>query len=229
MFGLFKNAVIEGVSVQRDKNLIPDKVWKKIRKGRYEKGEREAALKVALPGDIILELGSGIGLTAAILSKNSQVEKIIAFEANPELFPFARAMLKENEIENVELRNAILSNSAVSELDFYIREPFWSSSLSPEPDNFIKKNTVPVQNANQCIAEVKPDIIISDIEGGEIDFFDEALDLSGVRAIVVEVHPKKTGVDSVDLMKKILFQKGFTHTLETSKPNVIALLREALN
>lgn len=228
MFGFFNNAVMAGVKVRRDRNLIPDKVWKKIRNGKYERGEREAAIKIARPGDVVLELGSGIGLTAAALIKNSKIAKIVAYEANPILIPFANNLLQENQIDNIEFRNAILANSNETELPFYVRVPYWSSSLSGQPENYTDEIIVPVENANACIAQIKPDIIVSDIEGGEIDFFDPDLDLSHVRAVVVEKHPKKTGQGPVDKMMGVFSQKGFIHTIETVKPNVIAVMREKI-
>lgn len=228
MFGFFNNTVMAGVRVKRDRNLIPDKVWKKIRNGKYERGEREAALKIAKKGDVVLELGSGIGLTAAALIKNSQISKIIAYEANPALIPFAHQLLQTNGIENIELRNAVLSHSNAKELQFYLRNPYWSSSLSAQPENYTDKIIVAVENANASIREFKPDIIVSDIEGGEIEFFTPELDLSHVRAVVIEKHPKKTGIEPVNAMMKTLAQKGFIHTLETVKPNVIAVMREKI-
>lgn len=50
-----------------------------------------------------------------------------------------------------------------------------------------KKVSVPVVAWEKVKEEVKPTILLKDIEGAELEFFRDA-DLSGIRTIIVELH-----------------------------------------
>jgi nucleoside-diphosphate-sugar epimerase len=57
-------------------------------------------------------------------------------------------------------------------------------------------------------ATLQPDVLIMDIEGAEADFLRHA-DLSGLRAIVIELHPDVYGQPVLRECKTILLEAGF--------------------
>ena len=62
--------------------------------------------------------------------------------------------------------------------------------------------------------EVKPTIILMDIEGAELEFFRDA-DLSGIRTIIVELHRHINHRPSMHkISEEILVDKGFNEDRE---------------
>jgi hypothetical protein len=53
--------------------------------------------------------------------------------------------------------------------------------------------SVPAVQLNDVVAEFKPNVLVCDIEGGELELI-PALDASGLRAVVMELHPDRLSV-----------------------------------
>ena len=50
--------------------------------------------------------------------------------------------------------------------------------------------SVPAVQLNDVVAEFKPNVLVCDIEGGELELI-PALDASGLRAVLMELHPDR--------------------------------------
>ena len=50
--------------------------------------------------------------------------------------------------------------------------------------------SVPAVQLNDVVAELKPNVLVCDIEGGELELI-PALDASGLRAVMMELHPDR--------------------------------------
>jgi FkbM family methyltransferase len=145
------------------------------------------------PGERILEIGGGIGFTSTLCAKNPNTEAIRVFEANPSLISYIREVHALNTVHNADIVNAVLTNgTAPATLDFYLREQFWASSLSPQPGGYTSSVPVATRNFSREIQDFRPSLIICDIEGGEVDLFRNA-DLTGVKRVFMEVHPRVVG------------------------------------
>ena len=197
----------QGIKIPFDPQIITPKIEKPMRNNRYEGGECTTLRRILREGDRVLELGAGVGLCSTVAGSAPGVEKVIAVEANPDLIPLIAETHKLNDITNVEVLNGVVSNNSNLTCDFYIRPDFWASSMEPDSRKYIRKERLPSYSIHALIAELNPTVIVCDIEGGELGLFDDA-DLSNVREMVLELHPKVYGTEGYARITGALAAKG---------------------
>ncbi len=197
----------QGIKVPFVPAIITPKIERPMRNNRYEGGEAAALRRVLRAGDRVLELGAGVGLLSSISGQVAGVEQVVAIEANPDLIPLIRETHRLNGITNVDLRNGIAAATDGDGVLFYLRPDFWASSMEPDSRAYSRSVALPRFGIGALLAEMRPTVIVCDIEGGEDGLFDNA-DLSSVRAIVLELHPKVYGEAQRDRIIAILAAKG---------------------
>jgi len=186
-----------GIKIPFVPAIITPKIERPMRNSRYEGGECMAVRELLKPGDRVLELGAGVGLLSSVAALGEGVESVTAIEANPQLIDLIRETHRLNGIDNVDLRNGVVSAEKGGTVDFFIRPDFWGSSMEGESRPFLRKESLPNFNFGDLVKEISPTIIVCDIEGAELGLFDK-VDLSGVRNIILETHPKVYGAGGVD-------------------------------
>jgi len=67
---------------------------------------------------------------------------------------------------------------------------------------------VPVRAFNEEVRSVKPSLLVIDIEGGELELVPH-MDLTGIRAIVIELHERVTGPEGPQTVRQSLMARGF--------------------
>jgi FkbM family methyltransferase len=204
-------AECHGVKVPDSPMISPQRA-DRINAARYEGQEIAGALKVIRPGDHVLELGAGIGLVGAIAAQNGKPAKVLSFEANPNLIEHINALYALNGLSNrIEVRNEVLISApdAPETLPFHIRNSYLGSSLIDTDRRATTRVDVPTANYAKLHNDFEPDVMLIDIEGGELEFLRHA-SLSGVRAIVIEFHPEAYGIPGMRECKSILKRAGFT-------------------
>jgi len=189
--------------------IVTPKIERPLRSGRYEKGERLALAEVLRPGDRVLELGAGIGLLSTVAARVEGIGKVVAVEANPALIPMIRETHRLNGVAGVVVENAVVAAAAEAcgTMPFYLRADFWASSMEPRSRPYEAVVEVPFRPFAALLAEHDPTVIVCDIEGAELDLFDSA-DLSGVRAVAVELHPKVYGEEGRARVEGALASRG---------------------
>jgi FkbM family methyltransferase len=190
--------------------FLHDKRIERIRTERYEGQEIRGALNVVRKGDRVLELGAGIGLVGAVVAANAGPATVRAYEANPALIPHIEALYALNGLGNIiSVRNAVLMGGPdrPATMPFHIGASFLGSSLL---DQGRSRATVEVPTADLAavMADLAPDVLIIDIEGGEREIL-RHIDLSGLRAVVIEFHPEAYGVEGMQECKATLRAAGF--------------------
>lgn len=189
--------VSNGILVPFVPAIITPAIETPMRRGRYEGGEAAALRAMLRPGDRVLELGAGVGLLSTIAATCPGVEAVTAVEANPDLVPLIRETWRINGVGNGRLVNAVVTaGGGGGEAEFYLRRDFWASSMEAASRPYERSVRVPTVAIAKLLAETRPTVISCDLEGGEAGLFDAA-DLSGVRAVVMELHPKVYGQDGV--------------------------------
>lgn len=214
-------AICHGVKVPQSRFMNETRVAR-INGGRYEGDEIRGALHVVREGDNVLELGAGIGLVGAVAAMNRGPARVIAFEANPGLIDTIEALYRLNEIENViSVRNQVLVAGAErpDTITFHLHKSYLGSSLNPRQGKTTEAIEVPTAGFDDLRQEMQPDVILMDIEGGELDFLENA-NLDGVRAIVMEFHPEVYDVAGMRRCKNILRDAGFVRNDELSTRTV---------
>ena len=214
----------QGLKVPVDPDILFGGILRRVRTGRYERHEINAGLSLVKPDDRVLDIGAGIGLTGSVMSRVGGAAAVMSVEANPKLVPQIEELHHANGIDNVEVVNAALGHEASGSVSFYLREMFWSSSLDGERD-FVEKVQIPRRDFNKLVRDFAPTLIMCDIEGGELDLFDERAELDTVRAIVLELHPDRTPKAGIHKLFTALLDKGFCYSCDLSFKNVVAFDR----
>lgn len=191
-----------------DRLIVTPNIRAAIEEGRFEDREARFLADIVRPGDSVLEIGAGIGVISTLVARLPAVRRTIAVEANPHLIPFMDRLHALNRIDTVDRVNAVFANDDRTEQVVYLREDFWMTSISPEPEAFVSTVTVPVFRLDPFLAQERIDLLICDIEGGEVDLLSRA-ELPHVDRILVEVHDHLTGLRGVRRMISALLDKGF--------------------
>ena len=75
---------------------------------------------------------------------------------------------------------------------------------------------VPVVKLHELLAELVPNVLIVDIEGGELDLFEGAETLGSVDRIALELHPQIYGSAGVLSVFRALCRLGFAYNSDLS-------------
>ncbi len=214
-----------GVRFPKDGVFITGRIRGSLRSGEYEAKEAAAVLKAVQDGDTVMELGAGIGFISSVIAKHRNVKAVHAFEANPRLIPLIRRVHAENDIDNVHVNNAILGRAAGT-ATFYIRQNFLSSSLSRDDEGgVIAEEPIEIRPTRATSQDIRPDVLICDIEGAEVDVIPD-MDLSSVRAAIIELHPQWIGSEGVAAVFKAMMQAGLVYFPKWSNAKVVTFRRD---
>ncbi len=201
---------------------------RRMNAGRYEGEEITGALAVVQPGDRVLELGAGLGVVGAVIAKNAMPDAVLSFEANPNLIPHIEALHRLNSLEDVmEVRHQVVTAGPdqPDTITFHLRTSYLGSSLIQHEHRRTTPVEVPTVPYNDVINAFQPDVLIMDIEGGELDLLRHA-NLRGIRAIVLEFHPDVYGKSGTRECKKILQKCMFKKNEDKSTRFVWTCTRE---
>lgn len=211
-----------GMKIPKHPQITKGRIRGALKSDAYERKECDAVMRVVRPGDRVLELGGGIGYMSTLLSVRKQVARVVSYEANPSLIPYIRSLHAANGVDNVDLRNALLSPQAGDAVPFYVRKNFLASSMDREadPDSVIEEVSI-MQHAIAPVLEAEtPDVLVCDIEGAEADLL-PAADWSGLRAAVIELHPQWIGQSGVQAVFDAMQRAGLTYFPKASEAKVV--------
>ena len=225
--GPFKTITSRGVTVPRDPAVMTPKLRRMLRLNRYEVKECDAALRCVRQGDTVVELGGGIGYVSTLIAKKRDVAAVHSFEANPHLIAFHKQMHEANGVTSVTTHNAILAARKGKPQPFYVREDFTASSLEPEITGkpVASVEEVEVRGLNATMTELKPDVLICDIEGAEAELLPH-LKYTGLRAAVIELHPQWIGADGVRAVFDAMHAAGLAYFPRWSNQKVVCFRSE---
>ena len=215
------NIESRGMIFPKDPAIIHGRVRRLLRRNAYEAKETEAALRVVREGDKVIELGAGIGYMSTLVATKRRVAEVHCFEANPLLVPYIERVHAANGVTCAEVSNAILGPRK-GQADFYVRDDLLSSSLSVlEGESDPPATRIDVLNARQTFARIKPDVLICDIEGAEAELIPQ-LDLSCLRAAVIETHPQWIGPKGINTVMQAFMDAGLAYYHRGSHGKVLA-------
>jgi FkbM family methyltransferase len=196
-------------------DLTSDTIANAIRAGTYE--AHEAALLGGLiqHGEVILEIGAGCGLISTICAKNPYTSVVECVEANPNLIDMIKMTHSLNSVK-VAVHNEVLAKSD-GETDFFVHPDFWASGTHSFLGTSIKVRTTSFQKR---LNELRPTMLVVDIEGGEVEIFDD-VDLTGVRKIMVELHQPTIGRRGMKKVFDVLSKQNFHYDMWHSTYSVV--------
>ncbi|MRU14955.1 FkbM family methyltransferase [Roseovarius sp. A21] len=187
---------------------------------KYEVPEIEALLQLLRPNDRVMEVGVGLGVVSGLAAKAQPDARIKCFEANPELIAAIEELHNVNDIHSVELHNAILVPGVGGKTrDFHIHQSFAEGSLIAT-DKTLHTVQVPTLSVQETLENFKPDVLVIDIEGGEAELFPQ-LNLTGVRALILELHPALISRSAEIQIYKTCAIAGLYPRVDLSSANVV--------
>ncbi len=197
-----------GVALNTGPDDLPESVRSHIFKGGYEAVEAELVSDIVRPGDRVLEVGTGIGFVSILCTKLAGQGRVTSYEANPKLEPTIRANYALNALQpDLRMKAVTVDGTQIS---FFANDNILSSSLI-DRNLSATEITVETDAMADVMAEVQPDVIVMDVEGAETELL-PAADLSGVRALIIEVHPHIIGAEAIERMDFALADQGFLPT-----------------
>lgn len=216
----------KGMKFPKDGHFITGQLRAALRENRYEAKEASCVLRLVRDEDTVIELGAGIGFMSTLLATRRKIHNVFAFEANPALIPYIESVHAANGLGNAHVTHAILGKRNGS-TSFYVRENLLSSSMAPletdTPQN-TQKVKVDVLNAGHVFKEIKPNILIADIEGAEADLLPH-LDMSGLRGAMIELHPQYIGPEGVNAVFRAMMDAGLAYYARGSTNKVVCFRR----
>ena len=213
------------VKLPLDRTVLSRRIEAKLARGTYEAHEAAAARKLLRDGDVVVELGGGLGYISTYLRRMTKIGWLVTYEANPDLIPYILNVHRINRVKEIEVRHGIvLSDPPGDALPFYIREDFWDSSLSGNEGAVTRIVEVPTVSWSAVLDELKPSAAIIDIEGGELDLL-EADSFGSIERLIVEAHPALYGIPGMKRLFDGLAQHGFGYAANGSSGSVLGLER----
>ncbi|WP_306132401.1 FkbM family methyltransferase [Roseivivax marinus] len=211
-----------GLLIPKDGNIVTGRIRGALRKEGYEGKEANAVLKLVTEGDVVLELGAGIGYMSTLIAKKTRAARVVSYEANPALLPFIRDLHAANKVANAEVRNALLADGPGEPVPFYVRHNILASSMERDANDMPVERVEQVErhDAHAVLAELKPTVLVCDIEGAEAHLL-PPLDLSCLRAAVIELHPQWIGQAGVQGVFDAFHRAGLTYFPKLSDAKVV--------
>lgn len=214
-----------GMKFPDDPSILRGRLRKMLRQNTYESKESEAVLRVVREGDRVVELGAGVGYMSTLVASKRKVASVHSFEANPNLIPYIRRVHAANGLTNAEVTNAILGAQAGS-VDFHVRDDILSSSMTRfEGEEPPQTHQIDVLDAGAVFDDLQPNVLICDIEGAEVDLIPE-LNLTGLRAAIIELHPQWIGPEGVNKVFSAFMSAGLAYYHRGSQNKVVSFRRD---
>ncbi|WP_299349479.1 FkbM family methyltransferase [uncultured Shimia sp.] len=219
-------AVFNGFKIPKSR-YIKEGTGHRFEDGKYERKELEAGTALLREDDRIIEMGAGLGVVGGYLAYSKPTVELWSFEANPNLIPHIEEIYGLNDLgpRARVSNNVVLTEDDLPEtIRFHIYGCYLGSSLFDRPDKPRPSVEVPTFAWSEICESYKPTFLLMDIEGGELDFLENA-DLSGLRTVVIEFHPDRYGIDGMKRCKRILRGAGFEPNKELSTRTVWGAVR----
>jgi len=172
-------------------------------------------------GSIAFDIGVSYGVMTTLMGKLvGESGRVHSFEANPNVVPFEKEIVQQNNLEHiVTLNNFLVGNESNIEETFYVIEGFQSvaSTKNPEilkslPATEIRVKTITIDE--YCLKKnVIPDFLKLDIEGAEFIALQgmENLLINHTLDIVIETHGRSLDAIGGNLEQMTIFlaEKGY--------------------
>ncbi|MEO0402607.1 MAG: FkbM family methyltransferase [Pseudomonadota bacterium] len=213
-----------GITVPVTEGHMPLPILIQIAEDAYERPELLAAKGMVQPGDRILEMGTGLGIVSGLISRMADGIEIRSFEANPNLLPHIADLHRLNDITNVDVTHAMLEpNPDTDTRTFHIHKYFSEGSIyqTEMSEDAIE---IPVVDMNTLVDDFQPTVLVCDIEGAEEIVIPKA-NLSTLRALVLEVHPKVMSRAGMKSIFDACLGAGLYPRVELSTEQVVAFER----
>ena len=160
-------------------------------RNRYEASEQKLINKYLVSTSNVIELGGSLGIISKLINAKLEIDStLVVVEANPDIIRFC----KKNIFIESRQHSTFIENFAIAygvdKIDFHISDDV---SCSRVADSKLKGNIEVQACSLSYIVQKHLDnsdfVLIMDIEGGEIDVFENDKDiLKKCSLVIVELH-----------------------------------------
>lgn len=200
-----KTTKYHGLCVICDPMIVPRSVSTAIIKGTYEAPEMMLVESAVRPGDRVLEIGTGVGIVSLLCNRIAGEGNVISYEANASLEPIILENFRLNGINPRLVLKAVTLDG--NPIEFFHNDNIISSSVH-DRGLPAQKRSIESIAINDAIFGNNANVLVVDIEGGEVDLLPSA-DLTSVRELIIELHPHIVGDDSISSLITSLVKAGF--------------------
>jgi FkbM family methyltransferase len=207
---------LQGVKLRVPAEFLTPKIVEVLNAQRYEKLEAQQVARFMRNGDRLLEFGGGLGYISSVAARAASLEYCAVIEANPGLIPVIETNhslngVSANVIHGVALADGIDSPYAGADgkMQFNLTPNFWGASTSSRV-TIVNTIRVPVYRTSALLKEHRPNVIIADIEGAELEVF-ENVNLNGVDRIFFELHKNLIGLQGIRRLFDSLSRQGLVY------------------
>jgi FkbM family methyltransferase len=193
--------------------------------GDYEQSDLDLLARHVVAGDQVLELGAGIGLTAALSAKLSG-RSVTVIDADQRLAGLVQRQAQLNGGEVIFEMGCVVANAAPpARIDFFLADEVWFSSATLPADARGLTVSVPTVSLASLLARHRPTVLMVDIEGDEQNLFAEPLPWRP-KKILIEIHTPQLGeTETARIVQQICAQGyrladlgGWTHVFVANAP-----------
>lgn len=151
----------------------------------YEALERSVIYDLYDAGDVVIEAGTGIGITGLSILRTGA--RLVSYDPQIDNINLATKVFTANGFMDVKLVGAALGPfTGTAELT--ISKVPWDASLITMRDKGYSRQSVPLLSLDDEISQQGANAVHMDVEGAELVLL-EGMDLSKINKISMEVHP----------------------------------------
>lgn len=223
-----------GIHLPLDPQIISPAIAESIRAGRYEKTEAKVLPGIIEPGERVVDVGGGLGFTAAVMARTGRAERVVCVEAHPGLIPLIEAVRELNAVD-FEVRHAAVAPAPDGPTTpFYLAGHFWASSLLPMAQARLSGVAeIPALSFADLVRAYAPTMYVIDIEvlkefiAPAADGLDglDSIALDGVAKVVVQTHQNVAGRRGVKRVFDWFSARGFVYSPLHSRGDVVLFER----
>lgn len=217
---------IEGVTLEVPDGMLTERLRAKFESGDYEGHEAHAARMRVKEGMRVLELGSGVGFIAAICAGQAGAENVHTVEANPDMLPVIRANLDRNGFQAAQVIHGAVAGLGAEEttIAFERKAAFWAGRIAgpdTDPEAVVE---VPLLSIETLLAQIRPHVVIMDIEGAEAHLFGFKWPRH-VRSVMMELHPRQYPESTIKKIVDCMSRSGLTYDPVASQGRILGFRR----
>lgn len=203
------HVTVAGLTFSVDNPLITTREKSQLYLGFYEEPEIALAHRHLVRGLPVIELGGGIGVVACVINRRLEHPgDHMVVEANPHLIPTLETNRKLNRCE-FQIRNAALAYGD-GEIELAV-DSFVTSRVGATGSRvaLVPTTTLAKLLEESGFARIN---LVADIEGAEADLLEREGTLlrDRVQTLILETHPRYTGVERTARMLDSIQALGFT-------------------
>jgi FkbM family methyltransferase len=176
-------------------------------------------------GDIVIDVGAAFGFYTILASKRvGQQGKVVAIEAQPEIFKLLNRNIKLNKLTNIiSLNYAVYSKNTT--LRLYNTYSVMQERAGQNLQSYTEVSANTLDNLLWQAGIKQVNWIKIDVEGAEYEVLRGAKEILSTNrriSILVEVHGKDTYGPTIELLRSNNFNIEFEKTYDNGEKQVLA-------